>query len=315
MTGVVLVTSRSFSSGEHDGAARLAEAGLRIVTAPHTHTLDDLAELLPQVDAWIAGTGPVTEEHFALAPKLRIVARYGVGVDAVDVEAAARRGVLVANTPAANSESVAELAFLFALLGLRRVTRGDAALRRGDWSAVRGAGIEGRQVGVVGYGRIGRGFARRAIALGASVSIFDPWLPEGAEGDGVTRVHQLAELASVDVVSLHSPGGETLVDAVWLARADGLVLVNTARADLVDEHAVAEALRDGRLASYAADTLSTESAGGTSPLLAEELRELTTFTPHLGAQTVQAIDMMTRLSVDAVLDIVSGREPAHLITV
>lgn len=315
MSGVVLVTSRSFSSGEHDGAARLREAGLRIVTAPHTHALDELAELLPQADAWIAGTGPVTEEHFALAPKLRIVARYGVGVDAVDVEAAARRGVLVANTPAANSESVAELAFVFALLGLRRIPRGDAALRRGDWSAIRGAGIEGRRVGVVGYGRIGRGFARRAIALGASVSIFDPWLPEGAEGDDVTRVAELAELASLDVVSLHSPGGETLVDADWLARADGLVLVNTARADLVDEHAVAEALRDGRLASYAADTLSTESAGGTSPLLADDLRELTTFTPHLGAQTVQAIDMMTRLSVDAVLDVVAGREPAHLVTV
>lgn len=315
MGGVVLVTSRSFSSGEHDGAARLAEAGLSILTAPPTHALADLAELLPQVEAWIAGTGPVTDEHLALAPRLRVVARYGVGVDAVDLAAAARRGVLVANTPAANSESVAELALTFALLGLRRVARGEGALRRGDWSAVRGAGIDGRRVGVVGYGRIGRGFARRARALGASVHVYDPWMPEGSLEQGDTQLDSLAELAGLDVVSLHSPGGETLVDAAWLAGAEGLVLVNTARADLVDEEAVADALRTGRLAAYAADTLSTESSGGDSPLLADDLRELTTFTPHLGAQTVQAIDMMTRLSVDAVLDVVAGREPAHLIAV
>lgn len=313
MSGAVLVTSRSFSSGEHDGRARLAEAGLEVITAPPSHSLDELAEVLPQVDAWIAGTGPVADEHLGLAPRLRIVARYGVGVDAVDLAAATRRGILVANTPAANSESVAELALTLALLGLRRIARGDAALRRGDWSAIRGMGIDGRRVGVIGYGRIGRGFARRVRALGASVHVFDPWLPPGDLED-VTRVDSLAELAGLDVVSLHSPGGETLIDAHWLARVEGLVLVNTARADLVDEVAVADALRTGRLAAYAADTLSTESAGGESPLLADDLRELTTFTPHLGAQTVQAIDMMTRLSVDAVLDVVAGREPVHLVT-
>src|SRR5690606_35180515 len=226
MSGAVLVTSRSFSSGGHDGRARLAEAGLEVITAPPSHSLDELAEVLPQVDAWIAGTGPVTDDHLGLAPRLRIVARYGVGVDAVDLAAATRRGILVANTPAANSESVAELALTLALLGLRRIARGDAALRRGDWSAIRGTGIDGR--------RIGRGFARRVRALGASVHVFDPWLPPGDVED-VTRVDSIAELAGLDVVSLHSPGGETLIDAHWLARVDGLVLVNTARADLVDE--------------------------------------------------------------------------------
>ena len=106
---VILVTSRSFGDGDLDGHARAAEAGHTIVRGPAHHPLDDLAEVLPTVDAWIAGTGPVTTEHLDLAPRLVVIARYGVGVEAVDVAAATGRGIVVSNTPGANAEAVAVL--------------------------------------------------------------------------------------------------------------------------------------------------------------------------------------------------------------
>ena len=130
MTGTVVVTSRSFSSGRVDLVASLRAAGLEVVRAPATHDLDELRPVLRDAVAWIAGTAPVTSAHLRAAPALRIVARYGTGVDAVDLAAAADAGVVVTNTPGANSEAVAEhaIALLFALL--RGVAAGDRRVRR-----------------------------------------------------------------------------------------------------------------------------------------------------------------------------------------
>ena len=119
MTGVVLVTSRSFGSGEYDPEAVLAEAGYRVVRAGSAHDLDELAPLLADADGWIAGTGPVTAAHLDLAPNLRGIARYGVGVDNVDLAAAAARGIPVTHTPGANSAAVAEHTLALLLTALR----------------------------------------------------------------------------------------------------------------------------------------------------------------------------------------------------
>src|SRR5699024_2105108 len=121
--------------------------------------------------AWIAGTGPVTAKHLALAPQLRILARYGVGTDAVDLAAAAAAGVPVSNTPGANSEAVAEHALALILATLRAVPAGDRRVRAGDWSVTRGRQVAGATAGVIGFGRIGRALAGRLAALGCTILV------------------------------------------------------------------------------------------------------------------------------------------------
>jgi len=314
VSGTVVVTSRSFSSGAVDLAARLESAGLAVVRAPATHDLGALGPVLADAVAWIAGTGPVTAAHLAAAPRLRVVARYGTGTDAVDLAAAGDAGVVVTNTPGANSEAVAEhaVALLFALL--RGVPAGDRRVRRADWSVSRGRQLAGSVAGVVGFGRIGRGTARRLIALGCEVLAHDPYAPDAdvrAAGAEPATLEQVRDLAQA--VSLHAPGGQTVVDEVWLAGCPAdQVVVNTARADLVDEAAVARALREGRLAGYAADTLAAETGGdAASPLLADDLADRVVITPHLGAQTREAVDAMGGLAVDDVLAVLAGLPPAH----
>lgn len=314
MNATVVVTSRSFSSGALDLVDTLAKSGLRVVRAPADHDPASLAPHLVDAVAWIAGTGPVTREHLAAAQALKVLARYGVGVDAVDLSAASAAGVVVTNTPGANSEAVAEHTIALLMAALRSVAAGDERVRRGDWSVIRGRQLSGSVVGVVGFGRIGQGSAARCKALGCQVLVHDPYVADEAVlAAGHTTVGLEQVRTECDVVALHAPGGATIVDAAWLRDArPGQILVNTARADLVDEDAVAEALREGRLHGYAADTLRTESSSGPpSPLLAADLRTRVTITPHLGGQTTEAVDRMGSAAVADVLAVLSGLPPRN----
>lgn len=313
-TGTVLVTSRSFSSGRLDLTARLAEAGLEVTRGPADHDLEELRPALASCVAWIAGTGPVTAEHLAGAPGLRVLARYGVGTDAVDLAAAVAAGIPVGNTPGANTEAVAEHAVALAFAALRAVPAGDRRVRAGEWTVTRGRQLAGSVTGVVGFGRIGRSAARRFAALGCTVLVHDPFVPEDAIRGAGYEPATLERIATTcTVVSLHAPGGAVLVDRAWVdSCAAGQVLVNTARAGVVDEEAVAQGLSSGRLAAFAADTLGTESASDdSSPLLHPDLAEQVVLTPHLGAQTVEAVDLMGSMAVDNVLAVLAGGDPVH----
>ncbi|MGI8458805.1 MAG: NAD(P)-dependent oxidoreductase [Propionibacteriaceae bacterium] len=315
---VVLVTSRSFSSGDLDLTAELEAAGCTVVTGPSDHDLDTLRPLLAEATAWVAGTGPVSGAHLDAGPGLRIVARYGVGVEAIDLAAAAARGVMVTNTPGANSGAVADHAVALMLAALRDVPAGDQGVRNGDWSVRRTRQLGELTVGIVGFGRIGRGVADRLRGFGSTLLGHDPYVSaeqfDAAEVAGV----DLSELAArSEVITLHLPGEQVVVDASFLERVrPGLILVNTARATLVDETAVADALRAGRLGCYATDVLGTEvttTDDAPHPLLALDLRDRTVFTPHAAAQTVEAVDGMGRGAVDAVLAVLRGEQPATLV--
>ena len=311
----MLVTSRSFSTGDLDLAAELTDAGCVITTGPPDHDLAALRPLLASATSWIAGAGPVTADHLDAAPLLQIVARYGVGVEAVDLAAAAHRGVLVTNTPGANSGAVADLAVALMLAALRDVTAGDRGVRTGQWAVRRTRELGQLTVGIVGLGRIGRGVATRLSGFGSTILGHDPWVPvDELERLGIEGV-DLPELARrSDVITLHAPGDAVLVDADFLGRTRStLILVNTARASLVDEAAVADALRAGRLRTYATDVLGSESGRHDSPLLAADLADRTLFTPHAGAQTVEAVDQMGRGAVDAVRAHLRGEQPPNLV--
>ena len=318
MSGVILVTSRSFSSGGLDLERRLVESGYRIQRAGSAHDLAELAPLLPEAVGWIAGTGPVTARHLDLAPSLKVVARYGVGFDAVDVRAAAARGVVVTNTPGANTFAVVEHTIALLLAALRGVPAADRRVRRGDWSGWSTRELSALTVGVLGLGRIGRGVIDRILPFGARILGTDPYVPESdVLFERIERVEPAALATDCDVVSLHAPGGTTVVDEAWLsASTRPVLLVNTARADLVDEAALAGALRSGRVTAYAADTLATENDGeGGSPLLAADLEDRVIVTPHLGAQTREGVDGMGRMATDNLLAVLAGREPMNPVPV
>lgn len=314
--GVILATSRSFSDGDLDLVQRARAAGHEIVRGPAHHDLDELTPLLAGADAWIAGTGPVTDQHLAAAPGLRVIARYGVGVEAVDLAAAQRRGIPVTNTPGANADAVADHALGLMLAALRFIPDGDRRVRAGDWGVRRGRELGAATVGIVGFGRIGQGVARRLSGFGSRVLAADPYLPAERIAELGAEPVELDELfRTADVITLHAPGGQRLVDA---ARLDGIrpgmVLVNTARPDLVDEQALAAALRAGGLGAYAADTLDGDTAASASPLLAADLADRVIVTPHLGAQTTQAVDNMGSMSLDDVIAVLAGGAPAFPVT-
>jgi len=314
--GCVLITARSFGDGDQDLIAELRTAGIEVLRAPADHELSALLDALSRADGWIAGAGAITDAHLAAAPRLRIVARYGVGVDAVDLAAAERRGVVVTNTPGANTEAVADHTVGLALAVLRHIPSGDRRVRIGDWSVDVGRELGSLTVGIIGLGRIGTALTRRLQGFGCPILAYDPMLDDAEVRERGAEPASLDRLTAVsDVVSLNAPGGQTIVTDEWLSTTKtGVVLVNAARADLVDEMALAAALRTGQVSAYAADLLATKFSATPSPLLAADLADRVVITPYLAAQTVEAIDRMGSTALRDVMAVLEGRAPVHPIT-
>ncbi len=236
----------------------------------------------------------VDAEMIAAAPGLKVIGRAGIGVDNIDIEAATKAGVLVVNAPAANAMSAAEHTMALLLSQARRVPEADRSVRAGGWERKRLKGVElyGKTLGVVGLGQIGTIVAQRGAAFGMKVIVYDPFVSEDrVKRAGAEARESLAELlAESDFVTIHVPRNretESLIDAEALAAAKpGVRIVNTSRGGIVDEAALADAVRSGRVAGAALDVFATEPPEG-SPLF--ELPEVV-LTPHLGASTVEAQD-------------------------
>lgn len=312
----VLVTSRSFSSGKVDVGERLRLAGVTLIRRSPSHDLAELRDCLPHVDGWIAGTGPITGEHFDLAPNLRVVARYGVGVDSVDLQAAHIRNIIVTNTPGANTQAVADHTLALLLSALRGVVAGDRRVRRGDWRVDQAREISTLRIGIVGVGRIGQAVAERLIGFGAVIYGLDPRLDQRQfESMGILQGTDKIP-GDVDVVTIHAPGNECLIDGDWISKCfPGLILINTARASLVDESAIAGAIRSGRLGFYAADTIENENISRESVLLSDDISDRVIVTPHCAAQTIEAVDRMGSMAADSLLEVFSKRVPQHALII
>jgi D-3-phosphoglycerate dehydrogenase len=309
----VVVTPRSYRDADREARERLegAVAEVRYNDRGRALTAAELHAELADADGVIAGLDQFSAEVIARAHRLRCIARYGIGVDNVDLDAAAGRGIVVTNTPDANADAVAELALGLMLALLRHVVELDRRVRSGTWSAARGAELGASTVGVVGLGRIGSGVARRASALGARVLAADPFVGEDVAAKAGAKLVALEELlAEADIVSLHAPVGEStrgLIDRRALSLMQpGALLVNTARGELVDEQALADALRSGSLGGAALDSLAAEPPPADHPLL--EL-ESVIITPHVGAQTAEALGAMARTATDDLLAVLGGQEP------
>jgi D-3-phosphoglycerate dehydrogenase / 2-oxoglutarate reductase len=280
---------------------KLSDAGLELlgrhfeVDVREDLARGDLAAEIAPYDALVIRSATrVTADVLEAAPRLKVVARAGIGVDNVDVEAATRRGVLVVNAPQSNTISAAEHTMALLLAQARNVPQAHGELSEGRWERARWEGVElaGKTLGLVGLGRVGTLVAQRAIAFGMRVIAFDPYVSsERAKELGVDVMPTLeALLVQADFVSIHLPGSpETrgLIGEHQLAMLKpGARLVNTARGGIVDEEALAKAIEDGRLAGAALDVFAVEPATD-SPLFG---MDSVVVTPHLGASTVEAQD-------------------------
>jgi len=247
----------------------------------------------------------VTSALIDAAPKLRAIARAGTGVDNVDVPAASARGIVVMNAPGANSVSVAELAMAFVLALARHIPGADAAMKQGKWEKKKFLGEELREkiLGLVGLGRIGQEVARRASGFGMRIIAHDPFVSEQTAAQLDVELVGLDELFSrADYVSLHMPSTERthhLVNAERLAKArKGIRIVNTARGDLIDEAALAEAIERGHVAGAALDVFEKE------PTVDHRLQKLpqVVATPHIAASTREGQELVGAETAAALRD-------------
>jgi len=268
-----------------------------------TYPLARLVEAAQRFDAIVPTVvDDVPVAVFAAQPlRTRLVANYGVGFDRIDLAAARAHNVVVTNTPGALTEDTADLAVMLILAAARRTSEGERQLRAGDWAGWRptyllGTRVNGATLGIVGFGRIGAAVARRAYrGFGMRVLFVNPSTPDAAavEEAGANRCASLDELlASSDIVSLHAPardGTRRMIDARRLeAMRQGAILVNTARGDLVDESALADALERGHLGAAGLDVFERE------PAVSERLLALpnVVLLPHLGSATTTSREAM-----------------------
>jgi D-3-phosphoglycerate dehydrogenase / 2-oxoglutarate reductase len=289
MTFRVVATARSFCNAEGPHLGFLHDHGCELVRRAGEHPLaaPDLRHAIAEADAVILGLDQCDASALDGLARLRVISRYGAGVDNIDVAAATQRGIAVTNTPGANKIGVAELTLGLMLALARQLPRVAHAARHGVWQRTTGWEIYAKTLGVIGMGEIGREVAQRAVALGMSVVAFDPfWRGEMA---GVRAVPLEALLADAHVVTLHTaltPETHHLINAERLAlMRPGAVLINTARGGLIDEVALYQALQTGHLSGAAADVFQHDPPAA-SPLLA-----LDTFiaTPHIGATTRESV--------------------------
>jgi D-3-phosphoglycerate dehydrogenase len=310
----VVVTWPVYDTHGPTTGALLAEAGLGIRLHPRTsnRTPAELVDILGDAVGVIASTDPFDAAVFRACPSLKVIARTGVGVDAIDMDAATEAGVVVATTPGANEEAVADHALAMILALQRRLAENDAAIREGRWDragSLTPGDLYGATVGLVGSGVIGRAVIRRLRGFGTTVLVHDPYVQEAPDGAELVDLPTL--IARSDVVTVHAPlteGTKGLLGAeAFAAMKPGAYVVNVSRGGIVDEGALAESIAAGHLGGAGIDTFAREPIGD-SPL-----RDLPTviMSPHIAGLSHRSIEAMTEQATQAVLDVVAGRLPAH----
>ncbi|MDX3100912.1 phosphoglycerate dehydrogenase [Nonomuraea angiospora] len=312
----VLITTAFLRAGDAVSRA-LEEAGYVVEHAPDLDLLaaDERAALLAEADALIAGTRPLTAEHLAAAGRLRIIVRTGVGYDNVDVAAASRLGIPVCITPGVNRQAVAEYVFALALAHSRHIVTNATQLAAGEWRQPTGRELAGRTLGVIGLGSIGKAVADMAAAFKMKVIAHDPALDRDyAEANGIESTSLSDLLVRADVVTLHLFLDDTtrnLIDARALSamKPDALI-INTSRGGIVDEEALAQAVRAGAIAGAAIDVFAEEPLPRESPLRSVD-GILTT--SHIAGATQEARAGSGALAADIVISTLNGAAPKHVV--
>ena len=304
MSGSILITPRSLTAAGHPALARLQDAGYELVftTPGQQPTPAELLQVLPGCVGYLAGVEEVDAQVMEAAPGLRVISRNGVGTNNLDLAAARRLGITVCTTPGANARGVAELAMAHLLALARWVPFSDHALKAGGWQRRKGMEVHGKTLGLIGCGHVGRLVARFALGMDMTVLAYDVMPDATFAPSPEFRFMPLADvLCQSDVISLHCPAlgdGRALLDAAALATMkQGVFLINTARAELIDPAALTAALHSGQVAGAAMDVFRSEPPTG-DPLVASDR---VVATPHIGGFTEQSVDRAVDMAVDNLL--------------
>lgn len=313
----ILVTPTSFKPDKPTAALdKLKGFADEIIYNPFGRplTADELIPMLDGCDGYIAGLDYVNAKVMESCKSLKVISRYGAGVDRVDIMAAAANGIYVCNTPGANAQAVADLALGLMLCVARKIPMLDSKTKNGSW--VRSTGIElyKKSIGILGLGAIGKGVAKRAQGFSMKVYAYDPFMNhEYAKANDITPLSFDEILEKADILSLHLPlNNETkhIIDRSAICKMKkGAIIINTARGGLIDEDAACDMLKSGHIAGMGLDAYEIEPPEK-SPLF--ELDNVV-MTPHTGSHTVEATLAMADMAVQNLIDILSVGDCPYII--
>jgi D-3-phosphoglycerate dehydrogenase len=309
----ILVTTTSFQDTPGAHHDLLAKTGWEIIRARGPLNEADTLALVGGVDGYICGDDAITRKVLEKArPKLRVLSKYGIGVDKIDVKTATEFGIPVLFTPGVNHTTVAEHTFLLLLALEKNLMFHTDSTRSGGWKRKTGHELFEKTIGIVGLGRIGKEVAIRAKAFGmASVGFDVYWDEKFAKENGVKRAATLDELLGVsDYISLHTnltPETRDMINTQSIAKMkEGVIILNCARGEIVNTKDMAAALQSGRIAGYGADVLEVEPPPADHPLL--KLPNVV-ITPHIASRTYESVVRQATTSVRNLILAMNGEKP------
>jgi phosphoglycerate dehydrogenase-like enzyme len=317
MADRVVVNARAFWESGQKGEELLLAEGFEVVRTAEPGPQSDEV-LIPHIegaDAIIGATDGYTARLFAECPRLKVVSRWGVGIDSVDLRAATEAGVAITNTPGTTTDAVADFTWALLLAVARNVPQGDVCMHSGGWADFRGVLVVGKTLGLVGFGQIGQGVARRAAGFDMTILVYDP-LQAGQEHPDCPPVEfvSLEELlARSDFVSLHAavtPETRNMINAERLKlMKPSARLVNTGRGALVDEEALIGALEAGQIAAAAVDVYQQEPLPADHPLRRAPRCILT---PHNAFNAQETAELTSLMTAQNIVDMLRGHWPKGL---
>lgn len=314
MSWTILATARAFWVSGQDAQRQLEETGCKVIHSPRPGPFptEELIPMLEGCDAVVAASEPYNAEVFAACPQLKVVSRCGVGTDSVDMKAAAEAGVIATNTPGAMTQAVADFTLALMLAAARRLPEADALMRAGGWQELRGSGVSGKTLGLIGTGRIGSAVAERAIGFRMRILAYDP-VVSSVGIPGVEFVDLETLLQESDFVSLHCPATPETTGMMNKERLEKMkpsaFLINTGRGALINETDLLQALHLETIAGAALDVYQQEPLPADHPLRSAPR---TVLTPHNAFNALESTQEMSRQSALNILDLMQGRIPANV---
>ena len=311
----ILVTVTNYSKYCQAGKRILQDAGCEIIenTSGRPFTAEELEELVGDVDGAIAGADVWSEQIFRAALKMKVLVRFGVGVDNFDLEAAKKYGITVCNCPGLNTTAVAEQAVALILGLTRQIVWLNKETKEGKWPRIMMHELKSCTVGILGFGSIGRNICEKLKVFSPVLIAYDKYVDEKeAERLGVEMVSFEEVLKRSDVISVNLPAVPETIGIInsqnITKMKNGVYLVNTARGSLVKEKDVAEAIRTGKIAGFATDVYAREPITRENPLLSSDR---VIMTPHTSAETYENCETTSCVTAKIVLDVLRGREPEN----
>jgi D-3-phosphoglycerate dehydrogenase len=317
MTYKILSTSPTFGYYASEPVDYLKSHGCTIELTPQTKKLseEEIIQKVTDLDAMIVGIEKITEKVITAAQKLKIISKHGAGVDNIDVKAASSKGIIVTSAPGANSDAVADLTIGLFLAVARKIPFADRSIRDGAWPRVVGVQLNGKVLGIIGLGQVGKKVARRALGFDMRVLTYDVIKDEEfSRTHGITYVSLDEVFSQSDYISIHiplTPSTQHLIGEKELGMMKkDTILVNISRGNIVEEEALYQALKTGRIRGAALDVFAQEPAAKANPLLA-----LDNFiaTPHMGGYTHEALRETGMICVRDIVSMLEGKRPQYVV--